>query len=174
MTLLTEAMVLSGRAVRPGIMARRPGRRASTPGAERGPGVKAAVRPERGTTVAGPATKVPGHRDNRRFRPNATADVTPSPEPLEILHEVFGYPAFRGEQQAIVEHVAGGGDALVLMPTGAGKSLCYQLPAIARHRADRGVTVVVSPLIALMHDQVSALEELGVHARSEERRVGKE
>mgnify|MGYP000635587046 FL=1 len=81
-----------------------------------------------------------------------------------LLHEVFGYAAFRGEQQPIVEHVAGGGDALVLMPTGGGKSLCYQLPAIARHRAGRGVTIVVSPLIALMHDQVGALEELGVHA----------
>ena len=85
-------------------------------------------------------------------------------DPLSILHEVFGYPAFRGDQAAIVEHVIGGGDALVLMPTGGGKSLCYQVPAIARHRAGRGVAVVVSPLIALMHDQVSALEELGVHA----------
>ncbi len=85
-------------------------------------------------------------------------------DPLSILHEIFGYPAFRGNQAAVVEHVVGGGDALVLMPTGGGKSLCYQVPAIARHRAGRGVTVVVSPLIALMHDQVSALEELGVHA----------
>ncbi len=90
--------------------------------------------------------------------------MSPSADPLSILHEVFGYPAFREDQGAIVEHVAGGGDALVLMPTGGGKSLCYQVPAIARHRAGRGVTVVVSPLIALMHDQVSALEELGVHA----------
>jgi ATP-dependent DNA helicase RecQ len=81
-----------------------------------------------------------------------------------VLHEVFGYSAFRGDQRAIVEHVAGGGDALVLMPTGGGKSLCYQVPAIVRHRAGRGVTVVVSPLIALMHDQVGALEEAGVHA----------
>ncbi len=84
--------------------------------------------------------------------------------PQRILHEVFGYAAFRGAQGEIVGHVTGGGDALVLMPTGAGKSLCYQVPAIARHRAGRGVTVVVSPLIALMHDQVRALEELGVHA----------
>jgi len=90
--------------------------------------------------------------------------VSLSAEPLSILHEVFGYPAFRGDQAAIVEHVVVGGDALVLMPTGGGKSLCYQVPAIARHRSGRGVTVVVSPLIALMHDQVSALEELGVHA----------
>ncbi len=81
-----------------------------------------------------------------------------------VLQQVFGYGAFRGQQRAIVEHLIGGGDALVLMPTGGGKSLCYQLPAIVRHRAGRGVTVVVSPLIALMHDQVSALEELGVHA----------
>ena len=84
--------------------------------------------------------------------------------PLQLLREVFGYDSFRGPQQAIVEHVCGGGDALVLMPTGGGKSLCYQVPAIARHREGRGVTLVVSPLIALMHDQVGALEEAGVHA----------
>ena len=90
--------------------------------------------------------------------------MSPSADPLSILQEVFGYPAFRGEQAAVVEQVVKGGDALVLMPTGGGKSLCYQVPAIARHRAGHGVTVVVSPLIALMHDQVSALEELGVHA----------
>ncbi|MCW5636828.1 MAG: RecQ family ATP-dependent DNA helicase [Rubrivivax sp.] len=81
-----------------------------------------------------------------------------------VLHEVFGFAAFRGAQREIVEHVAGGGDALVLMPTGGGKSLCYQVPAIVRQRAGRGVTLVVSPLIALMHDQVGALEELGVSA----------
>ncbi|MBP6339423.1 MAG: DNA helicase RecQ [Vitreoscilla sp.] len=81
-----------------------------------------------------------------------------------ILMEVFGYSAYRGQQAAIVDHVVAGGDALVLMPTGGGKSLCYQVPAIARHRAGLGVTVVVSPLIALMHDQVGALEEAGVHA----------
>ena len=84
--------------------------------------------------------------------------------PLDILHEVFGYPAFRGAQAEIVEQVTSGGDALVLMPTGGGKSLCYQVPAIARHRAGKGVAVVVSPLIALMHDQVGALDEAGVHA----------
>jgi len=83
---------------------------------------------------------------------------------LNILQEVFGYGAFRGAQEAIIQHVTGSGDALVLMPTGGGKSLCYQIPAIARHRAGQGVTVVVSPLIALMHDQVGALEEAGVHA----------
>jgi ATP-dependent DNA helicase RecQ len=82
----------------------------------------------------------------------------PLTDPLRILQEVFGYPAFRGQQQAIVDHVVAGGDALVLMPTGGGKSLCYQVPAIARHRAGLGVAVVVSPLIALMHDQVGALE----------------
>ncbi len=82
----------------------------------------------------------------------------------QILQDVFGYGAFRGQQAAIVEHVATGGDALVLMPTGGGKSLCYQVPAIARHRAGHGVTVVVSPLIALMHDQVGALDEAGVPA----------
>ncbi|MBP6252465.1 MAG: DNA helicase RecQ, partial [Rubrivivax sp.] len=88
----------------------------------------------------------------------------PAADPLAILHEVYGYAAFRGAQQAIVDHVNAGGDALVLMPTGGGKSLCYQVPAIARHRAGRGVAVVVSPLIALMHDQVGALDELGVPA----------
>ena len=82
----------------------------------------------------------------------------------DILREVFGYDSFRGQQQAIVEHVCAGGDALVLMPTGGGKSLCYQVPAIARARAGLGVTVVVSPLIALMHDQVGALHEAGVDA----------
>ena len=87
-----------------------------------------------------------------------------SREPLAILQEVFGYTAFRGQQQAIVDHVTAGHDALVLMPTGGGKSLCYQVPAIARHRVGKGVTIVVSPLIALMHDQVGALEEVGVHA----------
>jgi len=83
-------------------------------------------------------------------------------QPLDILQQVFGYGAFRGQQQAVVAHVTGGGDALVLMPTGGGKSLCYQVPAIARHRAGQGVTLVVSPLIALMHDQVGALDEAGV------------
>jgi ATP-dependent DNA helicase RecQ len=84
--------------------------------------------------------------------------------PLPILQEVFGYSAFRGAQAEIVDHVIAGGDALVLMPTGGGKSLCYQVPAIARHRRGQGVAVVVSPLIALMQDQVGALEEAGVHA----------
>jgi len=79
---------------------------------------------------------------------------------LQRLHEVFGYSSFRGEQQSIVEHVTAGGDALVLMPTGGGKSLCYQLPALLRE----GVAIVVSPLIALMQDQVDALQQLGVRA----------
>ncbi|MEY3992103.1 MAG: ATP-dependent helicase RecQ, partial [Pseudomonadota bacterium] len=83
---------------------------------------------------------------------------------LPILREIFGYEAFRGPQQAIIDHVAAGGDALVLMPTGGGKSLCYQIPAIARQRSGQGVTIVVSPLIALMHDQVGALHEAGVEA----------
>jgi ATP-dependent DNA helicase RecQ len=88
----------------------------------------------------------------------------PMPDLHDILQQVFGYSAFRGEQRQIIETVTRGGDALVLMPTGGGKSLCYQVPAIARHRMGHGVTLVVSPLIALMHDQVGALEELGVHA----------
>ena len=89
---------------------------------------------------------------------------SPERELSQILRDVFGYAEFRGHQQAVVEHVTSGGDALVLMPTGGGKSLCYQIPAIARQRAGRGVTVVVSPLIALMHDQVGALHEAGVAA----------
>jgi ATP-dependent DNA helicase RecQ len=79
---------------------------------------------------------------------------------LDTLRRVFGYDAFRGTQQDIIEHVAGGGDALVLMPTGGGKSLCYQIPALVRP----GVGIVVSPLIALMQDQVDALTALGVRA----------
>jgi ATP-dependent DNA helicase RecQ len=77
-----------------------------------------------------------------------------------VLEQVFGYAAFRGQQAEIVDHVAAGGDALVLMPTGSGKSLCYQIPALLRE----GVGVVVSPLISLMQDQVAALAELGVRA----------
>ncbi|MBE1158797.1 DNA helicase RecQ [Dyella acidiphila] len=80
--------------------------------------------------------------------------------PLDILQSVFGYASFRGPQQAIVEHVSEGGDALVLMPTGGGKSLCYQIPALLR----QGTGIVVSPLIALMQDQVDALREAGVSA----------
>ncbi len=79
---------------------------------------------------------------------------------LHLLETVFGYPAFRGQQAEIVNHVANGGDALVLMPTGGGKSLCYQIPALLR----TGVGVVISPLIALMQDQVDALAEVGVRA----------
>src|SRR3954452_5467271 len=81
-------------------------------------------------------------------------------EAWRLLNTVFGRPAFRGAQREIVDHVAGGGDALVLMPTGGGKELCYQLPALLRD----GTAVVVSPLIALMQDQVAALRLLGVRA----------
>ena len=79
---------------------------------------------------------------------------------LDILRNVFGYSSFRGQQLAVVEHVAAGGDALVLMPTGGGKSLCYQIPALARP----GTGIVVSPLIALMQDQVESLRSAGVAA----------
>ncbi|MEV0148428.1 MULTISPECIES: DNA helicase RecQ [unclassified Nonomuraea] len=80
--------------------------------------------------------------------------------PIEVLNRVFGYDSFREGQQEIIEHVVKGGDALVLMPTGGGKSLCYQIPALVRP----GVGVVISPLIALMQDQVDALRALGVRA----------
>jgi ATP-dependent DNA helicase RecQ len=95
-------------------------------------------------------------------------DISSEGEILEscagVLQEVFGYEAFRGAQGDIVTHVSEGGDALVLMPTGGGKSLCYQIPAIVRQRSGHGVSIVVSPLIALMHDQVGALTEAGVDA----------
>ena len=81
-------------------------------------------------------------------------------DPQEILSGVFGFDDFRGEQEAIIRHVVAGGDAVVLMPTGGGKSLCYQIPAIARH----GTGIVLSPLVALMHDQVMALQLAGVRA----------
>ncbi len=79
---------------------------------------------------------------------------------LDLLQSVFGYPGFRGQQQAVIEHLSEGGDALVLMPTGGGKSLCYQIPALLR----QGTAIVVSPLIALMQDQVDALRAAGVAA----------
>ena len=86
--------------------------------------------------------------------------MTENASPLSLLKEIFGHDAFRGRQEAIISHVAGGGDALVLMPTGGGKSLCYQLPALLRE----GAGIVVSPLIALMQDQVAALTQVGVRA----------
>ncbi|MPV37261.1 DNA helicase RecQ [Georgenia subflava] len=90
----------------------------------------------------------------------AAAARASASSPLEALTSVWGYDAFRGEQAEIIETVSRGGDALVLMPTGGGKSLCYQIPALVRE----GTGVVISPLIALMHDQVDALEQLGVRA----------
>ena len=80
--------------------------------------------------------------------------------PRAVLARVFGYPEFRGQQEAVIDHVVAGGDALVLMPTGGGKSVCYQIPALCRP----GTAIVVSPLIALMNDQVAALRQLGVAA----------
>ncbi|GGP85081.1 DNA helicase RecQ [Streptosporangium pseudovulgare] len=99
--------------------------------------------------------------------PNPVPDSEPYPGPdpevsdaARVLQRVFGYPSFREGQQEIIDHVVAGGDALVLMPTGGGKSLCYQIPALVRP----GTGVVVSPLIALMQDQVDALTALGVRA----------
>src|SRR5690606_16451615 len=88
-----------------------------------------------------------------------TAAVT---SPTQILHEIFGFPSFREGQEEIVRAVLNGEDVLAVMPTGAGKSLCYQLPTLVRN----GLTVVVSPLIALMRDQVAALRHFGVEAGS--------
>src|SRR6202167_4041250 len=98
---------------------------------------------------------VPARRIARVTSPDAA-----STRAATILHDVFGYQEYRGQQEEIISHVIGGGDALVLMPTGGGKSLCYQIPALARP----GTGVVISPLIALMQDQVAALQALGVHA----------
>jgi superfamily II DNA helicase RecQ len=85
-----------------------------------------------------------------------------TPDALSVLNSVFGLPAFRGEQEKIVRHVTEGGNCLVLMPTGGGKSLCYQLPSLLRD----GCGIVVSPLIALMRDQVAGLLEAGKHGRT--------
>jgi ATP-dependent DNA helicase RecQ len=84
----------------------------------------------------------------------------PFADPAEVLNRVFGFPGFRGLQQQAIEHVVAGGDALVLMPTGGGKSVCYQVPALCRS----GTAIVVSPLIALMDDQVAGLRQLGASA----------
>ncbi|MDR0417061.1 MAG: DNA helicase RecQ, partial [Propionibacteriaceae bacterium] len=97
----------------------------------------------------------PSERLNR-----ASAPGRPGQTPLDILQSVFGYDSFRGHQAAVVDHVTAGGDAVVLMPTGGGKSLCYQIPALLRP----GTGVVVSPLIALMQDQVDAVTQLGIRA----------
>jgi ATP-dependent DNA helicase RecQ len=88
------------------------------------------------------------------------ADPCSTPSPLDLLQRVYGYAAFRDAQGEIIDHVIAGGDAFVLMPTGGGKSLCYQIPALCR----KGVGIVISPLIALMQDQVEALRQLGVRA----------
>src|SRR6201996_5148493 len=79
---------------------------------------------------------------------------------LAVLQKTYGYDSFRGNQAEIIQHVTEGGNAFVLMPTGGGKSLCYQIPSLLRE----GVGIVVSPLIALMQDQVDALTQLGIRA----------
>lgn len=112
-----------------------------------------------GARAATPAGEPPRPAASGLQRP-AAASPARFASAQEALHTVFGYDAFRGEQAEIIEQVASGGDAVVLMPTGGGKSLCYQIPALLRE----GTGVVVSPLIALMHDQVDALVRNGVRA----------
>ncbi len=104
----------------------------------------------------------PDGRSSALTSSGASAAAIPATlaDPHQVLRQVFGYDAFRGPQEAIVRHVIGGGSGLVLMPTGGGKSLCYQVPALCRP----GLAVVVSPLIALMQDQVAALRQAGVAA----------
>ena len=108
--------------------------------------------------------KLPKNKGHRPFQDQKTeksaATVKGMSKALNILKEIFGYPAFRGQQAEIISHLSNGGDCLVLMPTGGGKSLCYQIPALLRE----GVAIVVSPLIALMQNQVTALNEIGVRA----------
>ncbi|HQN11260.1 MAG TPA: DEAD/DEAH box helicase, partial [Quisquiliibacterium sp.] len=102
---------------------------------------------------------------NMHVSPPSATDATPGlAEARAVLRATFGHPDFRGPQADIVTHVAAGGDALVLMPTGGGKSLCYQVPALLRKARGLGTTVVVSPLIALMQDQVDAMRQIGVRA----------
>src|ERR687885_912882 len=94
----------------------------------------------------------------------ALRDVYPGPvnAPLEILHQTFGFDQFRGVQEQVIDRVMAGEHSLAVMPTGAGKSLCYQVPAIARE----GTALVVSPLIALMHDQIRSADAFGIRAAS--------
>ncbi|GAB3949208.1 DNA helicase RecQ [Streptomyces sparsus] len=106
-----------------------------------------------------PAGGLGGEADGVESGSSARREPLPR-DALGVLKRVFGYDAFRGEQQEVIDLVTSGGDALVLMPTGGGKSLCYQIPALVRE----GVGVVISPLIALMQDQVDALRALGVRA----------
>ncbi|MDI5967354.1 DNA helicase RecQ [Streptantibioticus silvisoli] len=109
---------------------------------------------------AKPAAGTPARRSGAVTGHDLSVERARPETAVEALNRVFGYDSFRGEQQEIIDHVVGGGDALVLMPTGGGKSLCYQIPALVRD----GVGVVISPLIALMQDQVDALRALGVRA----------
>ena len=111
-------------------------------------------------TPSAPASAVATPRADAPPGAPASAGAADWPQPLEVLRQVFGYGSFRGPQAEIVDHVMAGGSALVLMPTGGGKSLCYQVPSLCRP----GVGVVISPLIALMQDQVEGLLQVGVRA----------
>ena len=114
---------------------------------------------QEGRRSAGPAKTDPLFDRNG---PTQATNAGATADPREMLRTVFGHAAFRGQQEAVVDQVVAGGDAVVLFPTGAGKSVCYQIPSLCRP----GVGIVVSPLIALMHDQVEGLRQAGVNAAS--------
>ena len=127
--------------------------RGESPGPRFGSGPGQGIRPLPKHLETNVSDLLDGAERAHTDRSRAQAATAMQPTPHEVLARVFGYGAFRGQQEAIIEHVTGAGDALVVMPTGGGKSLCYQIPALLRD----GVAVVVSPLIALMQDQVDAL-----------------
>src|SRR5271170_4840694 len=125
-----------------------------------GPGHRVAAVHARATVVLPAPVRGKLTAAGRRIAPVGEPGSGNGTAAAETLHRVFGYSSFRGQQQEIIEHLSGGGDAIALMPTGSGKSLCYQIPSLVRN----GTGVVISPLIALMQDQVDALTMLGVRA----------
>src|SRR6185437_16518961 len=127
-----------------------------------GGGLHRPTRSRQGADLPHPPLPTPPRPRQMRPMSESLAHAPPpgARDPADVLRETFGHAAFRGQQEAVVRHLTEGGDAVVLFPTGAGKSVCYQVPALCRP----GVGIVVSPLIALMRDQVEALRQAGVSA----------